>query len=137
MKPWKKNGKVKWESECERIPISFDVFEDMNFACVYKLEFSDGSVYVGSTKNYKKRIWVYRGNFSSMVFEVKNLALAAERSDSCRICVIEKCNECDRVTCEAKVISEFIGCENILNRGMYAENNKSIVWSKEEKKKIS
>ena len=78
MKPWKKNGKVKWESECERIPISFDVFEDMNFACVYKLEFSDGSVYVGSTKNYKKRIWVYRGNFSSMVFEVKNLALDAD-----------------------------------------------------------
>lgn len=137
MKPWKKEGKVKWEAECDMIDFTCELFDDSKFCCVYILNFSSGKFYIGSTEDYHQRVWIYRNNFHSRVFEMKGLALASEECDYCRMSVLFKCSPSDRLLFETKAIEARKSDLNMINRSRSGFGNNKIVWTQSEKDSIS
>ena len=101
--------------------------------CVYKIEFPDGSFYIGSTSNLHIRIQGYRNAFKNSRGSVnKLLASKSILFNKCHFTVIE--NVPDESICikhyEDVWIKKYANNPLILNRSKSAFSNEGMVKSK-------
>lgn len=112
--------------------------EELNAApVIYKLQFDNGKFYIGATDNLLQRYKAYTSNFRTGFFESKNLILAFNGSESATMEVLKKCSEIDVLEWEKRVISEYLGNPNLINRSTGGNANEGIRWTDEERQNMS
>lgn len=105
---------------------------DKNRRCVYKLFFSDGSFYIGSTQNLKERIQGYKNAFKNSIGSVnKLLAAKSEQFDTIWFEILEVVSP-DQNTREVEHVwmKRYLGDPLLLNRSKSAFNNSGMVKSR-------
>lgn len=114
--------------------ISKEDKDKLNSAGIYILTFDNGCFYIGSTKNFKRRVSCFIGSFNG-VSKMHNKRMSECLLD-CKyvsfkiIKVIADANI--RVALEGVEIGKYIGNPLMLNRALDPTSNKGIRWTKEE-----
>ncbi len=103
-----------------------------NMRCVYKLQFEDGSFYIGSTCNLRQRVGNYKSAFKNSIGSVnKLLAKKAEDYDIIWVIILEIVPLTHNPKeYENYWIKSFGHCMNILNRSRSAYSNSGMVKSR-------
>lgn len=101
---------------------------------VYKLVFSTGHYYIGSTKNFNQRFFVYKYAFRKEVYpESKKINECIKKSTSARFEILFQSAEPKHVKKrEDKFLRDAWGDEFLINRSPSAYSNKGIKWTKQE-----
>jgi hypothetical protein len=107
-------------------------------AWVYKLSFDSGEFYIGSTKNYRMRILIYKSNMNTGDFKIANQFLAYKKSKSAKIECIEIVEDVSLLfASEETCIKNHIYMPGCLNKTTSAATNKGSRWSPEQRAEMS
>lgn len=111
--------------------------ENPNISCIYKLTFSNGCFYVGSTKNYRIRAGLFKTMFNGCgKLHNKKMILCMAECTSAVFELMELIPDTSQLkTRETEVIKQFIGNPLLINRAFDAHSNKGVRWTEEEKNK--
>lgn len=100
---------------------------------VYILSFSNGTFYIGSTRNFRTRIVAYKTEMRDGYTQSKRIKEAIENSEWVVFKVIEHIYELANLKIREDVyIKQHADDDRLLNRAKNAFSNKGIKWTKEE-----
>ena len=104
---------------------------------VYKLIFSNGYFYFGSTQDLRDKISHYISDIKSNRKLTKNIWVAIRSSESMKIEIIAICySKQESLQIEDRYIKLFLGNPLLLNRSPSAYSSKGLVQTEEEKQKM-
>jgi predicted GIY-YIG superfamily endonuclease len=107
---------------------------DITGSVVYKISFNSGMFYIGSTGNFQKRLYVFKGEFKKGYAHNKRLKKELENNTTVYFDIIEivkNSKSCKRV--EDKYLKKYRDDPCMLNRSTNAKNNKGVHWTHEER----
>lgn len=130
-----KEHKLKTTRNCKTLVFTVDETLKPRRGGIYRLIFSNGKFYIGSTAHFGKRMgaWVATFNGTSKMHN-KNVIKCVAECDSCHFQLIEYIDDEIKLKyAETEYIKTEIGNPLLLNRAYDAVSNKGIRWTDEER----
>lgn len=117
------------------LPLNFIISDGVlpRMGGVYKLLFSNGTFYIGSTADFMIRIGVFKTEMRKGYTHNKRMKDAIYESDSVNFVIVESAEGIDLKKREDFYLKQEAGNPQMLNRSLSAFSNKGILWSKEER----
>ena len=124
--------------DCFTLQLHISKGSDLSKSGIYKITFDNGWFYIGSTKNFRRRVGCTVGTFRGVSkLHNKNLIRCVAECDSAVFEVIEYIADVDLLkTRETEIIKPFIENPLLINRAYDGHSNKGIRWTDEEKAKV-
>ena len=95
--------------------------------CIYKFEFPDGTFYIGSTVNLKRRIGQYKKAFRSFTNVNKLICRKLDQFDEVTFSILAIVDDCGKLKqVENQYITKMY-CDKILNRSASAFGNSRMI----------
>lgn len=123
--------------DCLTLKIHIKKDTDLSKSGIYKLSFSNGQFYIGSTSNLKIRLGCFATMFKgASKFHNKKMIIAVTESNSAEFEVLEYIFDSSILKeRETATIKKYFNNPLLINRSHDANSNKGIRWTDEEKNK--